>query len=42
MIADRHGLYTTISILAILPLICTCFTLALKNQKNIEAAQINS
>ena len=42
MIADHYGLYTTISILAILPLICTCFTLALKNQKDIEAAQINS
>jgi FSR family fosmidomycin resistance protein-like MFS transporter len=38
MIADHHGLYATISILAILPLICTCFTLALKNQKNIETA----
>ena len=38
MIADHHGLYATISILAILPLICTCFTLALKNQKDIETA----
>jgi FSR family fosmidomycin resistance protein-like MFS transporter len=42
MIADHHGLYATISILAVLPLICTCFTLVLKNQKDIEAAQINS
>jgi FSR family fosmidomycin resistance protein-like MFS transporter len=42
MIADHYGLYTTISILAVLPLICTCFTLALKSQKDIEAAQINS
>jgi FSR family fosmidomycin resistance protein-like MFS transporter len=42
MIADHYGLYATISILAVLPLICTCFTLALKNQKDIEATQINS
>jgi FSR family fosmidomycin resistance protein-like MFS transporter len=41
MIADRHGLYTTISILAVLPLICTCLTLGLKNQKDIETTRIN-
>jgi FSR family fosmidomycin resistance protein-like MFS transporter len=42
MIADHHGLYATILILAILPLICTCFTLALKNPKVVGAAQIYS
>jgi hypothetical protein len=42
MIADHYGLYTTISMLAVLPLICTCFTLALKNQRDIEAARTNS
>jgi FSR family fosmidomycin resistance protein-like MFS transporter len=41
MIADHHGLYTTILILTILPLICMCLSLALKSQKDIEAAQIN-
>jgi MFS transporter, FSR family, fosmidomycin resistance protein len=41
MIADHHGLYTTISILASLPLICTCLTLALKNKKDMETVQIN-
>ena len=42
MIADHYGLYTTISTLAVLPLICTCLTLALRNQKDIETAQISS
>lgn len=41
MIADRHGLYATISILAVLPVICMCLSLALKREKQIEESKID-